>query len=86
MKTQRELTKHSLKPKHRLKTQHINGNQTTKPENKVTNRQKQNKTKKPRQNSNMNHSQKSIGIINPGYKTHNHTTLQSEGQTLVIDF
>lgn len=34
----------------------------------------------------MNHSQKSIGIINPGYKTHNHTTLQSEGQTLVIDF
>lgn len=40
MKTQRELTKHSLKPKHRLKTQHINGNQTTKPENKVTNRQK----------------------------------------------
>lgn len=81
MKTQRELTKHSLKPKHRLKTQHINGNQTTKAENKVTNRQK-----KPRQNSNMNHSQKSIGIINPGYKTHNHTTLQSEGQTLVIDF
>lgn len=47
MKTQRELTKHSLKPKHRLKTQHINGNQTTKAENKVTNRQKQNKTKKP---------------------------------------
>lgn len=45
MKTQRELTKHSLKPKHRLKTQHINGNQTTKAENKVTNRQKKNQTK-----------------------------------------
>lgn len=47
MKTQRELTKHSLNPKHRLKTQHINGNQTTKPENKVTNRQKKTKQKKP---------------------------------------